>query len=358
MSKARMSPGRALGLGMHLFRAAIRECEKVDDGRGILPVGGKTCEKSSQRYKKVHIPFEPLASYTPSRWESLGARVKARTSEKVSLLAELPFYKPVRRSRLRRTGRRSLGKGRRGIRCQYGSRASPVKASFRAVKTDRRCTNSLRLGAGRYPHTCGVHDFRREWERNKLTLVPLGGVSGSRCPTRLVNVHQLPVDSNRHTKRRWWFAHHVSKYMPRLVKDRDDPRRLRVSLLFFRKFRKGAWLEYKSRFGLLDRAPALVRRPDLLGKMKSVLIRKPVRYEKRKQSRSGALVFTRYHSLVAQSPKRAVGRESRELSSLVIDPKVIATLWSPFDLTSRQLPWVSQYWIGGRRATTLSGGVK
>jgi hypothetical protein len=353
-----MSPGRALGLGMHLFRAAVRECEKVDDGRGILPVGGKTCEKSSQRYKKVHIPFAPLPSHTPSRWESLGRKVKARASEKVSLLAELPFYKPVRRSRLRRTGRRSLGKGRRGIRCQYGSRASPVKASFRAVKTDRRCTKALSFRAGKYPGTCGLHDFSRSYERGRIILTRLEGLAGSNCPTKYVNVHQLPVDANRHTKRRWWFAHHVSKYMPRLVKDRDDPRRLRVSLLFLRKFRKGAWLEYKSRFGLLDQTDNLVRRPDRLGKMKSILIRKPVRYEKRKQSRSGALVFTRYHSLVAQSPKRVVGRDSCVPSRLVIDPKVIATLWSPFDLTRRQLTWVSQYWIGGRRATTLSGGVK
>lgn len=346
MSKSRMSHGCALGLGMHLFRAAVRDCEKVVGGRGLPPVGGKSCEKSSTWHSKVYIPLPHVPMGEPLERPRGGKR-----SENATLLSELPLQKPCRRSRLRRTGRRSLGGGRRGSHRQYGSRVSPVKANLRVVEEDRRCSKALSFGRG-----CGLHDYRRESHKLGSKLVPIDGSFGARCPKRTVLDHRLPVDANRHTKRRWWFAHHVSKYMPRLVKDRNDPRRLRSSLVFCRKFRKGAWLEYKSRFRLLDKFDELIHKPDRLGRMKAILVRKPVRYEKRKQSRSGALTFTSYRSLVARSPKRAEGSLPTLPGSLVIDPKAIAALWSPFDLRPLQLSWVARYFHGGSRVTTLLRG--
>jgi len=351
-----MSRGCALGLGMHLFRAAVRAEEKVEYGRGTVPVGADSCEKPSLRHRKVHIPIWSSASHTSTKRKFLGVGVKTGLSENVTLLSELPFQKPERRSRLRRTGRRSLGGGRRGSHRQYGSRVSPVKARMRVVPLDRRCSRVLSSG-----RDCGLHGYRvvpglppSQGGRGILysTRVPLGGPIGSHCPKKTILDHRLPVDSNRHTKRRWWFAHHVSKYMPRLVKDGNDPRRLRSSLVFFRKFRKGAWLEYKSRFGLLDKFDELIHRPDRLGRMKAILVRKPVRYEKRRQSRSGALVFTSYHSLVAQSPKRAVG----SLKVLPLRCRPTGFPWNPLALRPIQLNWIARYLIDDFPSTLLSGG--
>lgn len=295
---------------MHLFRAA----ERGGSGGCDVPVGAIFVKNPLGGAEKKADPWmlglPPGDSVEFSAPRLRGGKAKA---ESLVLMSHLPFSVPVRRSRLRRVGVRSLGCwGKKRSPHRHGSRVSPVKAHLTRIPTrpHRSC-----VGDGVVSHSSTCSNYRWNTSGSAKLNLPLtkrcvkrgpGIYDGLGCHVHSCVyeekwIHERPpVNSSRRTKRRWWFYRNVAKYTPMAGSDRGDHSGWRRILLMFRKFRKGAMLWYRRKFDHFMQWKDVLAKPDRPGRMIGRLRRKPVRYERRAQARGD-------RSRVAQSLKKAVG---------------------------------------------------